>query len=148
PYMTKTTGGTKFQLPIYLLAAAEVVDGDLFEQGSLSATYYQVRPPNDLKVPRGVESKFDSEVELRRFLNDVVPEWLGQIDEAIGNGRFHTTLLSARGANCRYCDYRRACDVRHHRKREFVDEVHKDDAAYVPLRVRDDEDIEAVMSDD
>ncbi|QRV18012.1 PD-(D/E)XK nuclease family protein (plasmid) [Haloterrigena salifodinae] len=148
PYMTKTTGGTKFQLPIYLLAAAEVVDGDLFEQGSLSATYYQVRPPNDLKVPRGVESKFDSEVDLRRFLNDVVPEWLGQIDEAIANGRFHTTLLSARGANCRYCDYRRACDVRHHRKREFVDEVHEDDGAYVPLRVRDDEDIEAVMSDD
>ncbi|KAB7513527.1 PD-(D/E)XK nuclease family protein [Halosegnis rubeus] len=148
PYMTKTTGGTKFQLPIYLLAAAEVVDGDLFAEGSLSATYYQVRPPNDLKVPRGVESKFDSEVELRRFLNKVVPEWLGQIDEAIGNGRFHTTLLSARGANCRYCDYRRACDVRHHRKREFVDEVHEDDAAYVPLRVRDDEDIEAVMSDD
>ncbi|ELY75812.1 PD-(D/E)XK nuclease family protein [Natrinema gari] len=148
PYMTKTTGGTKFQLPIYLLAAAEVVDGDLFEQGSLSATYYQVRPPNDLKVPRGVESKFDSEVDLRRFLNNVVPEWLGQIDEAIANGRFHTTLLSARGANCRYCDYRRACDVRHHRKREFVDEVHEDDAAYVPLRVRDDEDIEAVMSDD
>jgi ATP-dependent helicase/nuclease subunit B len=148
PYMTKTTGGTKFQLPIYLLAAAEVVDGDLFDEGSLSATYYQVRPPNDLKVPRGVESKFDSEVELRRFLNVVVPEWLGQIDEAIGNGRFHTTLLSARGANCRYCDYSRACDVRHHRKREFVDEVHQDNAAYVPLRVRDDEDIEAVMSDD
>jgi ATP-dependent helicase/nuclease subunit B len=148
PYMTKTTGGTKFQLPIYLLAAAEVLDGDLFDQGSLSATYYQVRPPNDLKVPRGVESKFDSETELRRFLNDVVPEWLGKIDEAIANGRFHTTLLSARGANCRYCDYRRACDVRHHRKREFVDEVHEDDTAYVPLRVRDDEDLEAVMSDD
>nr|WP_269845492.1 PD-(D/E)XK nuclease family protein [Halopenitus persicus] len=148
PYMTKTTGGTKFQLPIYLLAAADVVDGGLFDERSLSATYYQVRPPNDLKVPRGVESKFDSEVELRRFLNNVVPEWLGQIDEAIGNGRFHTTLLSARGANCRYCDYRRACDVRHHRKREFVDEVHADDAAYVPLRVRDDEDLEAVMSDD
>jgi len=148
PYMTKTTGGTKFQLPIYLLAAADVVDGELFEQGSLSATYYQVRPPNDLKVPRGVESKFDSEVELRRFLNDVVPEWLGQIDEAIASGRFHTTLLSARGANCRYCDYRRACDVRHHRKREFVDKVSEDNAAYVPLRVRDDEDIEAVVSDD
>ncbi|WP_226023611.1 PD-(D/E)XK nuclease family protein [Halomicrobium salinisoli] len=148
PYMTKTTGGTKFQLPIYLLAAADVVDGDLFEQGSLSATYYQVRPPNDLKVPRGVESKFDSQAELRRFLHDIVPEWLGRIDDAIANGRFHTTLLSAGGANCRYCDYRRACDVRHHRKREFVDEAHVDDAAYVPLRVRDDEDIEAVMSDD
>jgi len=148
PYMTKTTGGTKFQLPIYLLAADQVVDHDLFEQGSLSATYYQVRPPNDLKIPRGVESKFDSQAELRRFLDEIVPEWLGQIDEAIANGRFHTTLLSARGANCRYCDYRRACDVRHHRKREFIGEVREDDAAYVPLRVRDDEDIEGVMSDD
>ena len=148
PYMTKTTGGTKFQLPIYLLAAADVVDGDLFDQGSISATYYQVRPPNDLKVPRGVESKFDSETELRRFLEDIVPEWLGKIDAAIANGRFHTTLLSARGANCRYCDYRRACDVRHHRKREFVDKVHEDDTVYVPFRVRDDEDLEAVMHDD
>jgi ATP-dependent helicase/nuclease subunit B len=148
PYMTKTTGGTKFQLPIYLLAAADVVNGDLFEQASLSATYYQVRPPNDLKVPGGVESKFGSQAELRRFLDDIVPEWLGQIDAAIANGRFHTTLLSDSEANCRYCDYRRACDVRHHRKREFVDEVRKDGDAYVPLRVRDDEDIEGVMSDD
>jgi ATP-dependent helicase/nuclease subunit B len=148
PYMTKTTGGTTFQLPIYLLAAADVVEGDLFEQASLAATYYQVRPPNDLKVPRGIESKFDSQGELRRFLQDVVPAWLGQIDEAITNGRFHTTLLSARGANCQYCDYRRACDVRHHRKRAFVDEVTEADATYVPLRVRDDEDLAAVMDDD
>ncbi|WP_128478924.1 PD-(D/E)XK nuclease family protein [Halorussus pelagicus] len=148
PYMTKTTGGTKFQLPIYLLAANEVVDGDLFEQGELSATYYQVRPPNDLKIPGGVESKFDSQAELRQFLNDVVPDWLGQIDEAIANGQFHTTLLSEREANCRYCDYRRACDVRHHRKREFVDEVRDDGTTYVPFRVQDDADLEAVMSDD
>ncbi len=148
PYMTKTTGGTKFQLPIYLLAADQVVDGNLSGQGSLSATYYQVRPPNDLKIPRGVESKFDSQAELRRFLDEIIPERLGQIDDAITNGRFHTTLLSARGANCRYCDYRRACDVRHHRKREFIGEVRQDAAAYVPLRVRDDEDIQAVMGDD
>jgi ATP-dependent helicase/nuclease subunit B len=147
PYMTKTTGGTKFQLPIYLLAADQVVDGDRFERGKLSATYYQVRPPNDLKIPRGIESKFDSQAELRRFLHDVVPEWLGEIDEAIADGRFHTTVLSAAEANCRYCDYRRACDVRHHRKRAFVDEVRSDDSAYVPLRVRG-EDLEAVMDDD
>jgi len=133
---------------LFLELLADVVDGDLFEQGSLSATYYQVRPPNDLKVPRGVESKFDSEVELRRFLNDIVPEWLGQIDEAIGNGRFHTTLLSSRGANCSYCDYRRACDVRHHRKRERVEHARGDESTYVPLRVQDDADLEEVMSDD
>ncbi|AWB28399.1 PD-(D/E)XK nuclease family protein [Halococcoides cellulosivorans] len=148
PYMTKTTGGTTFQLPIYLLAAADVVGDDLFDRASLSATYYQVRPPNDLKLPRGLESKFDSESDLRRFLDDVVPEWLGHIETAIANGRFHTTLQSARDANCRYCDYRRACDVRHHRKRAFVETAREDDSAYVPLRVRDDEDLLAVMNDD
>jgi ATP-dependent helicase/nuclease subunit B len=148
PYMTKTTGGTKFQLPIYLLAAEAILSEDDIDDAALSATYYQVRPPNDVKVPRGVESKFDSQAELRQFLDEVVPEWLGQIDDAIANGRFHTTLLSSRGANCSYCDYRRACDVRHHRKRERVDHARGDESAYVPLRVQDDADLEAVMSDD
>jgi ATP-dependent helicase/nuclease subunit B len=148
PYMTKTTGGTKFQLPIYLLAAEAVLSEDDVADAALSATYYQVRPPNDVKVPRGVESKFDSQAELRQFLDEVVPEWLGQIDDAIANGRFHTTLLSSRGANCSYCDYRRACDVRHHRKRERVEHARGDESAYVPLRVQDDADLEAVMSDD
>lgn len=153
PYMTQTTGGTKFQLPIYLLAADEVLRAELLESEtpedvSLSATYYQVRPPNDVKVPRGVESKFDSQAELRRFLDDVVPAWLGTIDDAVANGRFHTTLLSARAASCDYCDYRRACDVRHHRKRETIDAVTAGDSGYVPLRVRDDADLEGVMSDD
>ncbi|ELZ80240.1 nuclease subunit B-like protein [Haloferax elongans ATCC BAA-1513] len=148
PYMTKTTGGTKFQLPIYLLAAEAVLSEDDFDDAALSATYYQVRPPNDVKVPRGIESKFDSQAELRRFLDEVVSEWLGQIDDAIADGRFHTTLLSSRGAKCSYCDYRRACDVRHHRKRGRIEHAREDESAYVPLRVQDDTDLEAVMGDD
>ena len=148
PYMTTTTGGTTFQLPIYLLAARHVLDADLYEDASLAATYYQVKPPNNLKVPRGIESKFDSQAELRHFLTEIVPERLGQIDDAITNGRFHTTLLDPREAKCHYCEYERACDVRHHRKRQFVEEVQTDPTSYVPLRVRDDADFEAVMSDD
>ncbi|UPM45328.1 PD-(D/E)XK nuclease family protein [Halocatena salina] len=148
PYMTKTTGGTKFQLPIYLLAADTVVDENLTADAALSATYYQVHPPNDVTVRRGVESKFESQAALRRFLNNVVPEWLGNIDDAIANGRFHTSLLSARSANCNYCEYRRACDVRHHQKRQRVEQAQADDASYVPLRVQDEADLTAVMSDD
>ena len=147
PYMTQTTGGTKFQLPIYLLAADAVLDGELVDQATLSATYYQVKPPNSVRTPRGIESKFDSQAELRSFLTDVVPDWLGQVDDAIADGRFHTTLLSASEANCSYCEYRRACDVRHHRKRAFVDEARSDASAYVPLRVRDT-DLAEVMADD
>lgn len=147
PAMTKTTGGTTFQLPIYLLAAGETLDVSL-DDADLATTYYKVRPPNDVYVPRGLESKFDSGAELRQFLDEVVPGWLGAIDDAIANGRFHTTLLSEQEASCDYCDYRRICDVRHHRKRDRLEEASTDDAAYVPLRVRDDADLEEVMCDD
>jgi ATP-dependent helicase/nuclease subunit B len=148
PYMTRTTGGTKFQLPIYLLAADKTVSQELLAEATLSATYYQVRPPNDIKVPRGIESKFDSQAELRQFLAEIVPEWLGAVDDAISKGRFHTTLLSSREAHCQYCDYRRACDVRHHRKREHRTEAQSDESAYVPLRAQDDANLREVMSDD
>ncbi|SIS16586.1 PD-(D/E)XK nuclease family protein [Natronorubrum thiooxidans] len=147
PYMTTTTGGTKFQLPIYLLAADGVLE-EALDEADLAATYYQARPPNDVRIRRGVESKFDSQAELRQFLQDVVPRRLGAIDDAIANGRFHTTLLSEREANCTYCEYQRSCDVRHHRKRDRRDEASTDDAAYVPLRVQDDTDLEEVMSND
>lgn len=110
PAMTTSTGGTTFQLPIYLLAAEDVLSGVPVDEAHLSATYYQVRPPNDIELPRGVESKFDSQNELRKFLNEVVPSRLGTIDQAISNGRFHTTVLSAREANCRYCESRR-CEL-------------------------------------
>ncbi len=149
PYMTTTTGGTKFQLPIYLLAADAVLGEEAVDTAQLSATYYQVRPPNDVKVPRGIESKFDSQADLRRFLEEIVPEWLGTIDEAIANGRFPPTLLSDREAKCSYCEYRRACDVRPHRKREYIEDACEDEEAmYVPLRVRDDIDLTEVMSGD
>ncbi|MFC7212566.1 PD-(D/E)XK nuclease family protein [Saliphagus sp. GCM10025334] len=148
PYMTTTTGGTTFQLPIYLLAADAVLGNGEFDEAALSATYYQARPPNDVRVLRGIESKFDSQAELRRFLTDVVPEWLGTIDDAIANGRFHTTLLSDREANCTYCEYRRVCDVRHHRKRDTIDVARDEEATYVPLRVQDERDLEEVMADD
>jgi ATP-dependent helicase/nuclease subunit B len=148
PAMTKTTGGTKFQLPIYLLAADHIVDSDRLANADLAATYYQVRPPNDIHVPRGIESKFDSQTELRQFLDMVVPSWLGQLDDAIANGRFHTTLLASRDANCKYCEYRRSCDVRHHRKREHLETAREDERAYVPLRAQDDVDVEKVMADD
>jgi ATP-dependent helicase/nuclease subunit B len=135
PYMTTVTGGTTFQLPIYLLAATEAVDEEV---SALNASYYQVKPPNRLKTPGGIASKFDSQAELRRFLDEAVPERLATIKRAIENGQFHTTLLSAGDAGCQYCDYRRICEVRSHRKRERIDTLQDDHQAYVPQRVLDD----------
>lgn len=134
PSMTKTTGGTAFQLPLYLLAAEQVLDETLGDFASLSATYYQTKPPNELREPRGMESKFDSRRGLERFLGETVPERLRAITDAIGGGRFHTTLLSASEAGCGHCAYSRTCDVRHHQRRERVEALEDDPRTYVPLR--------------
>jgi ATP-dependent helicase/nuclease subunit B len=142
PSMTKTTEGTTFQLPLYLLAAEQVLADELDEAATLSATYYQTKPPNRLKEPRGIESKFDTQSELRRFLDDVIPDRLATITTAIEQGRFHTTLLPQREAGCEYCSYQRSCDVRPHQRRDRVDLLDDDAETYVPVRAtpRDFED--------
>lgn len=134
PSMTETTGGTAFQLPIYLLAAEAVLADEVDEVTDLSATYYRTRPPNRIREPRGIESKFEGHEDLRRFLHDVVPGRLGTLTTAIASGRFHTTVLPAREAGCEHCDYRRACDVRHHQRRDRVDALDDDPETYVPVR--------------
>jgi ATP-dependent helicase/nuclease subunit B len=134
PSMTKTTGGTTFQLPIYLLAAEQVLASDVTDVTDLSATYYQTKPPNKLKEPRGIESKFDSYPELRRFLDDTIPKRLDQLTTAIEHGRFHTTVLSQREAGCEYCAYQRSCDVRPHQRRNRVEAFENDPDTYVPIR--------------
>jgi ATP-dependent helicase/nuclease subunit B len=134
PSMTETTGGTKFQLPIYLLAAEAVLADEVGEVTDLSATYYQTRPPNRIREPWGIESKFDTDEAFRRFLDDVVPARLGALTTAIAAGRFHTTVLPASEAGCEHCDYRRACDVRHHQRRDRVELLDDDPETYVPVR--------------
>lgn len=134
PAMTETTGGTAFQLPLYLLAAEQVLDADLEEFAALSATYYQTKPPNTLHEPRGIESKFDTRRELERFLAETVPGRLRTLTDAIERGRFHTTLLSESDAGCEHCAYSRSCDVRHHQRRARVDRFDDDPHAYVPIR--------------
>jgi ATP-dependent helicase/nuclease subunit B len=134
PSMTKTTGGTTFQLPIYLLAAEQVLTDEGVDPTTLAATYYQTKPPNKLKEPGGIESKFDSPRALRRFLEEVVPERVETLTTAIEHGRFHTTLLGQREAGCEYCAYQRSCDVRPHQRRERIDLLEDDPKTYVPVR--------------
>jgi ATP-dependent helicase/nuclease subunit B len=139
PSLTKTTGGTTFQLPIYLLAAEEVLADEMDAVTDLAATYYQTKPPNKLHEPRGIESKFDSDRELRRFLNDEIPARLEAISTAIEHGRFQTTVLSQSEAGCEYCDYQRSCDVRSHQRRDRVDLLDTDPQTYIPIRATDRE---------
>lgn len=134
PSMTTTTGGTTFQLPIYLRAAEQVLTDDVGDMTNLSATYYQTKPPNRLKEPRGIESKFDSDAELREFLDTVLPQRLQTVTTAIEQGRFHTTVLSQREAGCEWCSYRRSCDIRPHQRRDRVEVLDADPQTYVPLR--------------
>ncbi len=150
PPMTTTTGGTTFQLPLYLLAVEQVLDSDLTDFEELSATYYQTKPPNSFHQPSGIESKFDSTAELQQFLTDVLPQRLQTLNTAIEQGRFHTTVLTESEAKCEYCDYRESCDVRHHQRRERIGELEDDPETYVPLRATstDFEDVFGGEADD
>ncbi|QSG16331.1 PD-(D/E)XK nuclease family protein [Halapricum desulfuricans] len=137
PSLTKTTGGTTFQLPIYLLAAEEVLADKMDTVTDIAATYYQTKPPNKLHEPRGIESKFDSESELRRFLDELIPARLETISTAVEHGRFQTTMLSQSEAGCEYCAFQRSCDVRPHQRRDRVDLLDPDPQTYVPIRATD-----------
>ncbi|MDL0130398.1 PD-(D/E)XK nuclease family protein [Halobacterium salinarum] len=134
PAMTTTTGGTTFQLPLYLRAVEQVLDSELTDFADIAATYYQTKPPNGINQPNGIEEKFDSTTELQRFLTEVLPERLQTLTTAIEHGRFQTTLLTENEANCEYCDYRRSCDVRHHQRRDRVNRLVDDPETYVPIR--------------
>jgi len=139
PSMTTVTGGTTFQLPIYLRAAEDVLEDSVDTVTTRSATYYQTKPPNKITKKRGLESKFDSQAELDRFLQEVLPDRLTAVTSAMKAGRFQTTLLSEREAGCDHCDFRRSCDVRHHQRRDRVATLDSDPDTYVPIRATDRE---------
>ena len=134
PNRSKIAEGTKFQLPLYIRASQEALSERKNSSIDSDGQYYQVKPPNTLKRPSGLRDKFNSEEKFRDFLDEVLPRRLGEIHGSIDNGYFNTTLLSARAAGCRYCDFSDICDVRHYMKDETVEKAQQEDV-YVPERI-------------
>ncbi len=157
-YKTGSTPGTgdslnghAFQLPAYLLMAEQALDGE-----AVGASYYQVNPDSSISYWAGTIGaetdasyyRHETEEPLRRFrtlehetrdefhefLRDDVSDRIERIATAVQDGTFVPTVLGPDAANCEYCEYRDACDVRHHRRHEIHDAIIEADVPnYIPL---------------
>ena len=150
PSESDSLDGLKFQLPAYLLMASDIFDSD-----PIGASYYQVNPSSSISFYAGTigaeadasyhtnqSSKplrrhytleFDERDEFHEFLyNDVVFR-IRDVADAIQLGSFHPTVLDPDTAGCEYCEYRDACDVRHHRRHEIRGDLEERDIPhYLP----------------
>ncbi len=157
-YKTGSTPGTRdsldghaFQLPAYLLMAEQALDGE-----PVGASYYQVNPDSSISYWAGTIGaetdasyyrhetddplrryrtlEHESRDEFHEFLREDVSDRIEQIATAVQEGTFVPTVLGPDAANCEYCEYRDACDVRHHRRHEIHDAIiDADVSSYVPL---------------
>ncbi|AGN02387.1 nuclease subunit B-like protein [Salinarchaeum sp. Harcht-Bsk1] len=123
--------GIDFQLPIYSLAAPELVDTDL-TPSDVAARYYVINDNPQVKPRRSLADRFD-DIDYDAFITDVIPDRLDAVTGAIENGAFHPAVVGERTAQCSYCEFSDICDVRHHRRYDVVDHVtDTGHHAYVP----------------
>ena len=157
PGEADTLGGLNFQLPLYATLVEAALDGE-----TAGGAYYRVSPPAGVSPHSGTVSsqertawagyddpgtpllrwqrpQFETHTAFRQFVDETVPERLGQVVGGIEAGRFHPTVLDPDDAGCEYCDYRTVCDVRPHRRRDVIDRVDDDETTYVPAAARDDD---------
>ena len=152
PTEADTVDGLKFQLPAYLLLAEHVLD-----RAAIGGSYYQVNPSQSISYHAGTIGseeyaaharygkydteplrrertlEFDTQTEFQEFLHCDIPDRIEQIAAAIHDGSFHPTVLDPSQAKCEYCEYRDACDVRHHRRHNIRDQLERDGiTAYTP----------------
>jgi len=152
PTERDTVDGLKFQLPAYLLLAENVLDRE-----AIGGSYYQVNPSQSVSYhagtigseeyavqtrPKKHETKplrrwlkleFDTQTEFQEFLHCDIPDRIEQIAAAVHDGSFHPTVLDPNQAGCEYCEYRDACDVRHHRRHNIREQLERDGiTAYTP----------------
>lgn len=157
PSETDTLGGFSYQLPIY----AHLIEDVLDDVEVVGGAYYQVSPPRDVNHRKGLVASqehatwsgsdevetpltrygkpmFETHRAYRRFVEQVLPERLGELSDGMVSGHYHPTVLDPGDAGCRYCDYSDTCDVRPHRRRDIIDEIEdRGVAAYIPLAARD-----------
>ena len=140
PGTSDSLDGNAFQLPAYLLMAEQALNRE-----AVGAAYYQVNPDSSISYWAGTIGaeddasyyNHDTENPLRRvrtlehetrsefqeFLREDVSDRIEQIVTAVRNGTFVPTVLGPDAANCNYCEYRDACDVRHHRRHDVHEAI-------------------------
>ncbi|WP_177209215.1 PD-(D/E)XK nuclease family protein [Natronobacterium haloterrestre] len=150
PSTGDTLDGYAFQLTAYLLMAEEALDGE-----AVGASYYQVDPDSSISYWAGTIGaeddasyyrhetedplrryrtlEFESREEFHAFLREEVSDRIERVATAVREGTFIPTILGPDSAGCEYCDYRDACDVRHHRRHEIHETIIDDGVPnYIP----------------
>lgn len=140
PTTKLTFDGVEFQLPVYTVAARRELRERYTERFRyIDGEFYTVEPPADVTRKQSLQVtiwKQDGDRDdFEHFLDSVVPDRIADIADSIAAGGFHPTTLEADEAKCEHCQFRDACDVRHHRRRDRVTGA-DDEGHYVPRRAR------------
>lgn len=159
PSESDTLGGISFQLPIY----AHLLEDLLDDVETVGGAYYQVKPPREVDHRKGLVASrdhatwhdaddvstpllrynkptFETHDAFRRFVDETVPERLGELSNGVGEGHFQPTVLTEDDAGCEYCGYSDVCDVRPHRRHDVIDGIDAENLpVYVPLTARGDD---------
>lgn len=101
-YRKRVFEGWGFQLPLYILAAAQTLSGDV--QG---AAFYHLRLPLEVEIKEIALREASSFERLINYYRDKALKAASQLYE----GQFPVTLLRVTDAGCRTCEFRDICRV-------------------------------------
>lgn len=142
--LKRTVEGVEFQLPLYAIAASHGIATATDQPSTaitVDANFYDIDVPNGVSRKGPLSERVGdgpTDPAYEAFLDELTPQRVHQIDEAIRNGAFHPSVLGAREAGCKYCDYSDVCDVRHHDRYELIEHIDEENAtAYVADRSRE-----------
>ena len=129
PAGQKLKAGWFLQLPIYILAAQELL-GEAYHV--IAGGYYQLQSPQNIGKKHLLGGKEYADQQYFKAMSTVFPAteeyltWLTLsarraicIDQDLRQGYFHPTLFGETEAGCRYCDYQQICRVDHQRMSKF-----------------------------
>lgn len=127
--------GISFQLSLYALAAGRELPEEV--STPVDSQYYTVSLGH-LGTHRSLRSSVENRdgansEDHRRLVEEETPARLSRIEAGVEGGAFHPTVLDARTAGCRHCNFSDVCDVRYHMRRTVAEAVAGDDRpGYVP----------------
>lgn len=127
--------GADFQLLTYLLGAGAAYEAHRGTPPStLDATFWILSPPDYVRHKWSVADRLESlGLDVDRFLAELGVPRVHEAVEAIETGAFQPAVVGPDEANCAYCAFADACDVRHHRRFEAISAIDAQDSpAYVP----------------
>lgn len=148
----RAVDGISFQLPLYAIAAGNVL-GEEGVATPFDGAFY-IMDHGDLgdgwSLTDYLSYEGDGTAEdYRRLIEEATPRRVGDLVAGIEDGAFHPTVLDEDTAGCRHCDFSDVCDVRYHARRDVIAQMDADSlSGYVPQEARPDSFLDTCGGDD